>query len=376
MKSKMLRAIGYAVLAAAIGGCAGAPVTRRVEEDVRLELIEWARLAQSAHNFQTWRVELDAAREDTLHLFLDGSRMLPETDPPARQITMSAGTFLAVVEARAAQLGYRTAVDLLPQGEFTLDDPGGVPVASVRVERSQAPATTLAMAADADAITRPTVKYRYEPAVIDGELAARIEGYSRPGIRFTVIDEPDAVAWLNQLSIDAFTIEMTNEPTLLESFEATRQNGSQRRRDPYGLSYSANFPGRSLWFIDIGLTLAPQRDAQRWGETGIGLFTEAMEQIESYVMVVSDNNDRRTQLETGMLLQAAWMELHAAGLVALPNSQALQEYAAMAEPYRQIHARYAAQGGTVQMLLAVAEPRGGRHRFSPRFPAGDLVAGN
>lgn len=371
----------YMIVILVVGGllataCAGAPVSSRIADDVRLELVEWARLAQNAHNFQTWRVELDATQNDTFHLFLDETRMLPQTDPPARQVTMSAGTFLAVVEARAAQLGYRAAIDLLPQGEFALEDPGAVPVASIRIERSEAPTTALAMAADADAITRPTVKYRYEPATLEDELVARIEGYSRPGVRFTVIDDPAEVAWLNQLSIEAFTIEMTNEPTLLESFEATRQNGAQRRRDPYGLSYSANFPGRSLWFIDIGLTLAPQRDAQRWGETGIRLFTETMEQIDSYLMVVSDSNDRRAQLETGMLLQAAWMELHAVGLVALPNSQALQEYTAMAELYRQIHDRYAAQGGTVQMLLAVAEPHGGRHRFSPRFPTSDLVAGN
>jgi len=90
--------------------------------------------------------------------------------------------------------------------------------------------------------------------------------------------------------------------------------------------------------------------------------------VTHYVLMVSDDNSRTTQVQTGMALQALWMDLHTAGHVALPNSQALQEYPEMSELYRRMHARHAEEGQTIQMLLAVARPRAGRHRFGPRLP--------
>ena len=65
-----------------------------VAPDVRRELVEWARPAQNAHNIQPWRV------------------VLHPRDPTARQLTMSMGTFLAVLEARAARLGWAVDIDL------------------------------------------------------------------------------------------------------------------------------------------------------------------------------------------------------------------------------------------------------------------------
>jgi hypothetical protein len=372
-----LRWVVLTVLVVLLPACAPAPVSEEVEAaDIRYELVEWARLAQNAHNAQPWIVILDPRDTDRMSLYVDDSRPLPETDPPSRQITISMGTFLAVLDARAAQLGYQAEITLFPEGEYDEATIGELPVADIRLRNLGSEGQAEArypIAAEPDAVTSPSIKYRYRPADLPAETVATIEGYSTDGLEITVIDEPAEVAWLNELSIDAFALEMAYDPTMMESYDLMRMNGRERREEPYGLSLTPNFPVRTLWLIDAIQTLFPQ-DPEAFGESGTRYFSRAMESVENYILMVSDDNSRTTQVETGMALQALWMDLHAVDHVALPNSQALQEYPEMADLYDRMHDRYADAGQTLQMLLAVAQPRGGRHRFGPRLPTEELIA--
>jgi hypothetical protein len=373
--SAALRWGALAALVLLVAACASAPVTEEANaEDIRYELVEWGRLAQNAHNVQPWRVVLDPRDTNRMTLYVDDSRPLPETDPPSRQITISMGTFLAALDARAAQLGYQADIALFPEGEYDEKTVGELPVADIRLQNmgSGSAEARYPIAAEPDAITSPSIKYRYRPADLPGETVATIEGYSTNSLEITMLDDPAEVAWLNELSIEAFALEMAYEPTMMESYELMRMNGRERREAPYGLSLTQNFPARTLWFIDAFQTLFPQ-DPEAFGETGTRIFTNAMENVTHYIVMVSDDNSRTTQVETGMALQALWMDIHAADHVVLPNSQALQEYPEMAELYDRMHDRYAEDGQTVQMLLAVAQPRGGRHRFGPRLPTEQLI---
>ncbi len=348
------------------------PGAAPLSDDVRIALVDWARWAQNAHNIQPWRVELDPVRADRFELYVDTDRLLPETDPPARQITISLGNFLAVVEARAAQLGLQAEINLLPDGEFDLADIGDVSVAEITLVAGTHPDTELSAAAAPDAITRPTVKYHYRRAALDDEFVRRIEGYSTEGVTVAVVSDPAEVDWLNKLSVEAFALEMSTEATLMETYDATRMTRRQRQEDPYGLSFPGNFGPMMLRIVEISSALFPQ-SPEVFGRTGTGIFTKSMEEIGIYVLVTTADNSRQTQLETGMRLQALWMELQSAGYVALPNSQALQEYPEMTPLYERIHGRYASTGETIQMLLAVAEPRSWRRRHSPRLEVEDIV---
>lgn len=372
----LFRGMTIAAVLLFTAGCASAPVSKAVEhEDLRYELVEWARLAQNAHNVQPWMVVPDSRNTARMSLFVDDRRLLPETDPPSRQITISMGTFLAVLDARAAQLGYQADITLFPLGEYSESNISDLPVADITLRNigSSEAIPRYPIAAEPDAVTSASVKYRYRPADLSSATVETIEGYSMETVEISVINDPAEVAWLNEISIEAFALEMAYEPTMMESYELMRMNGRARREAPYGLSLTANFPARTLWFIDAVQTLFPQ-DPDAFGETGTRIFTRAMENVTHYVLMVSDDNSRTTQVHTGMALQALWMDLHAAGHVVLPNSQALQEYPEMSELYGRMHARHAEEGQTIQMLLAVAQPRGGRHRFGPRLPTEELIA--
>jgi hypothetical protein len=85
-----------------------------------------------------------------------------------------------------------------------------------------------------------------------------------------------------------------------------------------------------------------------------------------HVWLVTSGNSRTDQIATG----ADWLRVNlaatAAGVALQPLSQALQEYPEMTKLYRELHARLAPQGGTVQMLARIGY--GPAVDPSPRWP--------
>ena len=55
-------------------------------------VLSYAILAPSAHNLQSWKIQMSG--NDSILLFCDTTRLLPQTDPLNRQIMLTQGTFL------------------------------------------------------------------------------------------------------------------------------------------------------------------------------------------------------------------------------------------------------------------------------------------
>ena len=101
--------------------------------DIRRWVLSHALLAPHAHNLQSWLVDLDTP--DTIVLRMDMTRLLPETDPLSRQLVISQGTFIEVLDLAARQRGYRTEVTPFPEGEFRATAPDTRPTARIRLVR-------------------------------------------------------------------------------------------------------------------------------------------------------------------------------------------------------------------------------------------------
>lgn len=101
------------------------------EADVRRWILGYAILAPHSHNLQSWLVDLETPNEIALHC--DLARLLPETDPFSRQIMMSHGTFLELIDIAARERGLRAGIELFPEGAFGADKPDQRPVARVRL---------------------------------------------------------------------------------------------------------------------------------------------------------------------------------------------------------------------------------------------------
>jgi hypothetical protein len=90
--------------------------------------------APNSHNTQAWKFRI--LDDFEMHLYVDEKRLLPATDPPARQIHMSAGCFLETMAQGATLFGYEAGVQLFPEGYASAMDFGGKPVAKVALKQT------------------------------------------------------------------------------------------------------------------------------------------------------------------------------------------------------------------------------------------------
>ena len=84
--------------------------------NVREWILSYAILAPHSHNLQSWLVDL--RQPDEITLYCDLGRLFPETDPYSRQIMMSHGTFLELLDLSARENGLRADIELFPEDEF------------------------------------------------------------------------------------------------------------------------------------------------------------------------------------------------------------------------------------------------------------------
>ena len=106
-RRRILKLVGGGVVLAALGGTAFYVANAPSDEariawreagtpaEYRRRFLSYALLAPNPHNRQPWLVRLDG--EDSLTLFCDLDRRLPETDPFDRQIVLGCGAFLELL---------------------------------------------------------------------------------------------------------------------------------------------------------------------------------------------------------------------------------------------------------------------------------------
>lgn len=333
--------------------------------NVTAELPTWKALADrgrwaaNAHNVQSWRLAEVAGRPDQRRLVLDPSRLLPETDPPARQLTLSLGAFLAVLETEAAANG--AAV----RWEPLADEPGAL--ATLEPHPSTPPPDGWV-----DALTAPTVKYRTTPLAFSAPERNRMAEGSTETVRIAWVTAPDEVAAAKVWAQGAFDLEMDLPRTRDESIRVTRYGEPARKAQPWGITLVPNFTEGTLFWVETFASWFPQSPVE-YARSAKAMMSEALTPVQQILVVTSRGNGNRERLEAGIVVQRLWLEVRAAGGELLPLSQGLQEFAEMAPWYDEAHRRWAARGETVQMVLAVFRPAAGRFLASPRLDAEGIL---
>ena len=183
--------------------------------DIRRWVLSHALLAPHAHNLQSWLVDLDTP--DTIVLRMDMSRLLPETDPLSRQLVISQGTFIEVLDLAARQRGYRTEVLMFPEGEYSAQAPDTRPTARIRLVRD---AQVRPDPLFAQVFRRHTHKGVYETRTPDAAAlqAVRDSVKGLPVMLGLVTRGEDAaMARHAQIAMDAWRTELVTPRTLLEA---------------------------------------------------------------------------------------------------------------------------------------------------------------
>jgi hypothetical protein len=357
---------GGAVFAAAplaLGGCSESVPAVAVaawQPPAETELRRWALshaiLAPHSHNLQSWLVDL--SEPGTIVLRCDRERLLPATDPFSRQIMMSHGTFLELLDLALRERGHRAETVLFPEGEFGPERIDDRPVARIRVV---ADAGVRPDALFAHVFARRTIRSTYEPgravpaaawAAMAAACASGASGVADGGLHFghVGLDDTAALAQHRAIADEAWRIELTTPAAIMESFAVLRIGRREIAEHRDGIALTAAMP---VWMNRLGLFDRSRVPApgDRAVQAQIDGFQRATASTPGFLWMVSADNRRPTQIDAGR----AWMRVHLAataqGVALHPLQQALQEYPEQRQPHAAIHRLLGAEapGQTVQM---------------------------
>jgi hypothetical protein len=354
-RRRFIRVVGgSAVLAATATGCSSTLPQAAVqawqgppdgEPDLRRWALGHAVLAPHSHNLQSWLVDLRQPGEILLHC--DLGRLLPETDPFSRQIMMSHGTFIELLDLAARQRGHRAEVNLFPEGEFGPKALDGRPVARIRlVPDSGAPDPLFAQIRH-----RHTNREAYaprEPAADALRAIAQSVPPQAAKVGFAGGSRPDLLAAHRAIAAEAWRIELETPRTIMESYRVLRVGPEEiaRHRDGVTINSPMLRAMAAVGLLDRSRAPGPKDYATT---SQVEQFQGKLAATPAFFWMTTAANDRRTQVNAGRAYVRAQLAATAHGLAMQPLSQALQEYPEQAAPYARIHSMLAAPGHTVQM---------------------------
>ncbi len=323
------------------------------ESDVRRWILGHAILAPHSHNLQSWLVDLRTPGQMLLRC--DLTRLLPETDPYARQIMMSQGTFIELIDIAAREKGLRAEVELFPEGAFAPRQLDTRPVARIRLLADAGVARDPLFT---QILRRHTNRSAYDPAraVPAAAWQAMAEAVRPHALRFGFVgaDQADALVRHRAIAAEAWRIELTTPAAILESFKVLRVGAAEVGRHRDGLTL---LDPMVVWLDRLGLfdrSKAPRADD--FATTSqIKDFNAKIASTPAFLWMVSDDNQRATQVNAGRAYVRVQLAATAHDVAMQPLQQALQEYREQAGPHADIRRLLGADGPaqTVQMWARV-----------------------
>jgi hypothetical protein len=303
---------------------------------------------------------VDLREEGVVTLHVDTAKLLPHTDPFGRQINIGLGCFLELMRMAARDDGQRVTITPFPEGfdDRALD---GRPVARAvfTADASVTPDPLFAQVLERRSNKEPYDTARPLPAdtlqKLDVATSARFGG---------TLDAAEVAGW-RAFTREALRIEIETPHTYRESVDLFRIGRAEVDANPDGIDFTG-----PMFEVMAATGLFSRESAMDTGSqayrAGLDAVFANADTAMGHVWLVTEANSPPDQIATG----ADWLRVNlaatAAGVAFQPLSQALQEYPEMAALHRELHARLAPAGGTVQMLARIGF--GPEVNPSPRWP--------
>ncbi len=295
-----------------------------------LQGIAYGIQAPNPHNTQAWKFELTS--DTGALLYIDERRLLPVTDPPARQIHIGAGCCIETLAVGMSGHGYWTDVEYLPEGAHGLDEVGRKPVARITLHKT----ATTPRDKLADFIPRrQTNRKPYTgPFFTDREADHLRSEAASHNAELLTVNQLDDMRPLLDIFYRAMQIEVTTPRTWEESRIWFRYNERQRRAQRDGLSTAQagidGIPRRlTEWYLRDG-------DPKRWfskRSTGAFLksFRAGLDSARGVLLLKTQNNEQQDWLEVGRAFARVHLGLTQLGMTCHHCNQVLQEYPEMTD---------------------------------------------
>jgi hypothetical protein len=325
--------------------------------------------APNPHNTQAWRFRIHSDLE--MSLYVDPERLLPATDPSSRQVHIGQGTFLEHLDLGARELGCQARIELLPEGEYGASEIGKKPVARVALEPDQAASRDPLWAAVPH---RTTNRASYEGPYLTEAECGRILALAAPRhARAEYSADPGRLGSIGETLIQAFAVETNTHRTYDETLRWFRFSDEEISSFRDGLSLPSNATSGLKRFLAEKFLISRENwHSDKNRKVAIDLFRDQVGSARALVWLSTSENTMRDWVLVGRDYARLQLAVTSLGLAMHPMSQALQEYAEMADLRTRLGAELRTHPGqTVQMLARL-----GRSSYaykSPRRPIAAMI---
>jgi nitroreductase len=278
--------------------------------------------APSVHNTQPWRWVVGA---ESLHLYSDPTRQLPNTDPEGRDLILSCGAALNHCVVAFAAVGWRAKVIRLPNPA----DPNHL----ASIELSPYPAEPLDIALAAAIPRRRTDRRHYNSWPVPvGDIALMAARAARNGVTLCQVDDIDKLHKIVAQSVwDHMTHDYLAELTAWSGRYASVAGVPARntpKSDP-----NAKIPGR--FFAGPALEMPADSSPADDNAVVLALGTRA--------------DDRLAQLRAGEVTSVLLLTATSMGLASCPVTEPLE----VADTREAVRADVFGDSSYPQMLLRI-----------------------
>lgn len=358
---------GIAVsVASLVESCGSVREDELVESDPMRFALKIGLTAPNPHNTQAWKIRLISATE--AELYVDEKRLLPETDPPNRQIHIGQGTFIEHFVLGAAAAGYTAGVTLFPLGQYGAAEIGRKPVARLTLSKRAAQTDALYEAI----ALRITNRSEYSGPDVTAAEFERLKTVIGPVAGRLDMRTGNGGA-LADLFVKAFAVETNTLATNEESRLWFRFNDSEIDTFRDGISLRGN--GVSGIKYHIASRFVMENDKAYWNapetkQYSIDAFRNQATSAKGLVMIVTPKNGPVDWVQAGRAYARLQLAATAIGLASHPMSQILQEYEEMNSLREEFERQVGVTGGEKVQMIA----RLGRSDYFFRAPRRPLAS--
>lgn len=343
------------------------------ETNIRRIVLSYAILAPNPHNKQPWIVDLTGP--ESFDLYVDQTRLLPETDPPFRQVHIGHGTFLENADLAARKHGYRMDVAYFPKGLYANTAMEEKPVASVTLVKDPAVAVDPLFR---QITKRQSNKRDYEDTPLSADqLDGLARSFDHPGMSLNLTDEAGKRRKLAAILRSAMEIETSDKARDAETIAMFRFNDEERARFRDGFGVAQAGMGGLKKFIAETFFLSREKteaDSSEFGAQAVQITMDQANSAAAFGWITTPANSRLDQVLTGRAYERVNLKATELDVAMHPMSQVLQEYADMSDLQREFLTYLGIpEGHTVQMLFRLGHADPVTH--SARRHISDLIRG-
>lgn len=338
-----------------------------------LEIREWvlshALLAPNPHNMQAWIADL--RQDDVITLYADKERLLPDTDPFARQVMIGQGTFLELLDLAAKAKGYQTSIALFPEetpNEKQLDISAS-PIARIELTKQGTyPKDPLFD----QILNRRSNKEGYREERLSTEhVKTLLNSVPDMGQHVRLYNTETDVAPLRDFAREAMLVEINTPRTLKESVVRTRIGSDEiaAHRDGIDLHGPLFWWLKAFGAMDEEKAMTPGTMAYQGGvDYALGWAKDTY----NMGVLISPDNSRESQIAAGRNYVRLNLLATENGVSMHPVSQILQEYPEMDDLQQAFNAHLKLTGpNRVQMFFRIGYQS--KPAPSPRRPLRDII---